>query len=103
VKYFLKDNKKLVPLPHIFVALNLAPNGPAVEGVNFGGADHRYESRYFSQEVVPAASHHGVTFASALTDRRERQGIPAKDDFVSVAGFDQSRSHEFGRRVQSFV
>jgi hypothetical protein len=29
-------------------------NGPAVEGVNVGGAVRRYESRYFSQKIVPA-------------------------------------------------
>jgi len=39
-------------------------NGPAVEGVNVGGAVRRYESRYFSQKIVPAASHHGAVFAN---------------------------------------
>jgi len=29
-------------------------NGPAVEGVNVGGAVRRYESWYFSQKIVPA-------------------------------------------------
>ena len=32
----------------------IAYNGPAVEGVNVGGAVRRYESRYFSQKIVPA-------------------------------------------------
>ena len=34
--------------------LTLKYNGPAVEGVNVGGAVRRYESRYFSQKIVPA-------------------------------------------------
>ncbi len=34
--------------------IGLAANGPAVEGVNVGGAVRRYESRYFSRKVVPA-------------------------------------------------
>ena len=29
-------------------------NGPAVEGVNVGGAVRRFESWYFSQKIVPA-------------------------------------------------
>lgn len=29
-------------------------NGPAVEGVNVGGAVRRYESRYFNRKIVPA-------------------------------------------------
>jgi len=33
---------------------NICANGPAVEGVNVGGAVSRYESRYFSRKVVPA-------------------------------------------------
>jgi hypothetical protein len=61
-------------------------NGPAVEGVNVGGVVRRYESRYFSQKIVPAASHNDAIFAS-----------PATDEFVSVAVFVQSRSHESGR------
>ena len=32
---------------------NLTYNGPAVEGVNVGGAVRRYESRYFSRKIVP--------------------------------------------------
>ncbi len=32
----------------------LKHNGPAVEGVNVGGAVRRYESWYFSQKIVPA-------------------------------------------------
>ena len=32
----------------------LTANGPAVEGVNVGGAVRRYESWYFSQKIVPA-------------------------------------------------
>jgi len=39
-------------------------NGPAVEGVNVGGAVRRFESRFFSHKVVPAASHHGAVFAN---------------------------------------
>ena len=35
-------------------ARSLNANGPAVEGVNVGGAVRRYESRYFSQKIVPA-------------------------------------------------
>ena len=34
--------------------LQMNANGPAVEGVNVGGAVRRYESRYFSQKTVPA-------------------------------------------------
>jgi hypothetical protein len=41
----------------------IATNGPAVEGVNVGGAIRRLESRYFSHKFVPAASHHGAIFA----------------------------------------
>ena len=32
----------------------MTPNGPAVEGVNVGGAVRRYGSRYFSRKIVPA-------------------------------------------------
>jgi len=39
-------------------------NGPAVEGVNVGGAGRRFGSRFFSREVIPAASHHGAIFAN---------------------------------------
>ena len=45
-------------------ARNICANGPAVEGVNVGGAVRRYESRFFSRKVVPAASHHGAIFAN---------------------------------------
>jgi len=43
---------------------HLTANGPAVEGVNVGGAVRRFESRFFSPKVVPAASHHGAIFAN---------------------------------------
>jgi len=49
--------------------LRIFANGPAVEGVNVGGAVRRYVSWFFSHEVVPAASHHGAIFASP-GDRR---------------------------------
>ena len=38
----------------MFVRTAMKPNGTAVEGVNVGGAVRRYESRYFSQKIVPA-------------------------------------------------
>jgi hypothetical protein len=42
----------------------MAYNGPAVEGVNVGGAVRRYESRYFSRKVVPVQGGYGAIFAS---------------------------------------
>jgi hypothetical protein len=48
--------------------LSMPHNGPAVEGVNVGGAVRRYESWYFSRIRQLAesrrASHHGAIFAS---------------------------------------
>ena len=41
-------------MSHLQVAQGLKYNGPAVEGVNVGGAVRRYESRYFSRKTVPA-------------------------------------------------
>jgi len=56
--------------------LSMNANGPAVEGVNVGGAVN-----------CPGGQ---ATMAQFLQ-------VPATDGFVSVAGFVQSRSHEFGR------
>jgi len=37
-----------------FILVIRQSDGPAVEGVNVGGAVRRYESRYFSRKTVPA-------------------------------------------------
>ena len=39
---------------HGIMAARLTHNGPAVEGVNVGGAVRRKESRYSSRKTVPA-------------------------------------------------
>ena len=67
--------------------LRLKHNGPAVEGVNVGGAVRRYESRYFSRKTVSAGKPPWRNFCQS---RRT-------DKVVSVAGFVQSRSNGFGR------
>ncbi len=45
------------------ICLRLVANGPAVEGVNVGGAVRRYESRYFSRKTVTEQGGYGALFA----------------------------------------
>jgi hypothetical protein len=56
-----------------------------------------FHAKEGAQKLSGGTSHHGAIFAPAQTDRRERQGNPAKEKVVPVAGFAQSRSSEFGR------
>jgi hypothetical protein len=65
----------------------LAYNGPAVEGVNVGGAVRRYESRYFSQKIVPAGKPPWRNFC------KSRRKIKLSRYYRFV----QSRSQGFGR------
>jgi hypothetical protein len=57
--------------------------------------------------VAPSADVSCNTLAGKLSRRQATMAqflqVPAKDKFVSVAGFVQSRNNEFGKRMISFV
>ena len=66
---------------------NICANGPAVEGVNVTRRSHPVTSPGTSAENCPGGEEGMAQFLP----------VPATDKIVSVAGFVQSRSHEFGR------
>jgi hypothetical protein len=89
-------------------------NGPAVEGVNVGGAVRRYESRLrppkrFSHEggcrkVDPAGKPSWCNFCFDRRSFNVGGQMPANDKVVSVAGFVQSRRSQIWQmRERLFV